>query len=190
MMPNVELSVGYAASKAAENVGKAGLWLGKNSAKAGLATAAAVGTAAGAVGLYAGGKIAQGAINIAGSAFESLFSKGLNPIGGAIGTAGGIASHFVKYNPRHQVYSIARRKYVTRGGNFRLTKLGTGFLAVAELIGGGKQAYADNKVNKMGMVDTQKVTATPDFSPQQYTVQPPDMAGATGDLVFALHANR
>jgi len=45
---------------------------------------------------------------------------------------------------------------------------------------------------RLGKVDTQATTTNPDYQPQEYsrTFAPPDDAGATGDLVFALFKNR
>ena len=90
---------------------------------------------------------------------------------------------------RHD-YNKKKKKFETKGGGLKITKTGYGALGGAALLSNAMEAYDNYIIHHMGAVDPNKVTATPDYNPQEYSIQSPDFAGATRDLVFALHANR
>jgi len=196
-------TVGRFASSNMRGIGSATIWTGKN-----------IGFPLAQKTLYG---IGSATINFAGDFVNSLFSPGRimtysdayrqaglkgvgvnflhgfrNPVLGLATTAKNMYDRFplVERKPEEQVFNKKTRQFETRGGNLKFTKLGMAVLGGAALIANAFQGYDNYMTRRMGQVDANKVTATPDYQPQEYKIQSFDFAGATGDLVFALHANR
>ena len=119
----------------------------------------------------------------AGRAAASFGNSLLNPLQRYTGTARRAASNFADYTPRRQVYDQMKDKMVTKGG-FKLKPLGWGMIGAGAVIGGIRNATEAHDRNRMGQRDGMISRATPTMP--SYA----NHAGATGDLVFALNANR
>ena len=176
-------SAGWSAAKATgKAAGKAGWWFGKKLGK----------------GAYHAGKVAAGAAFTAGKFGAKagvtggvLAAKGLEkPVGTAAHGAGKLLGNMVKYNPERRVFNETTGKLMTKGGNFRLTKLGMGVVLGIGLLGGASKGVDTYEADRIGTPSNGITTNTPDYNPVDYQTSIPDDMGATGDLVFALHANR
>jgi hypothetical protein len=182
--------------KAIGGIASGGIWVGgkllKGGAKLAYGSAAFSGKAmigtAGFVGKHAG----RASISLGKSFWNSFHEEsGLkNPVGALAKTTYKGLSKMAKFTPSHTVYNDTKKAFETKGPSLKLTKLGLGTMVGLSAIGGVSKAYDSYMTKRAGTIDTQKTTATPDYNPAQYTVQHPDYAGATGDLVFALNANR
>lgn len=165
----------------------------------GLAGAAAYGVGAGIV--KNSDKILQGTVTsgkwigqslwrgISGPGFDESTRMGywgnkiLNPVARHATAVGNIAKHFAEYEPKRQVYDPKRERLVTKGG-FKLKPLGWGVIGLGAAIGGARSAMDTSDRIRMGQVDPYITRPTPQLP--SYA----NNAGATGDLVFALNANR
>ena len=173
---------------------KAGWWLGKKTAGAawgvtkmadrvGMVGASRLGT----VGLKASSYLGGAAIN---SAMSTNPIK--NPLGVMAKGAYKLGGKMVKYTPGEHVYDEASKKIVKQAPSLKLTKFGAAVLMGGSILGSAMSAMNKFETDRMGKVDTEVTTSTPDARPQEYGVSSPpiDHAGATGDLVFALFKNR
>lgn len=168
--------------------------VGKATAFVGYGAAVGVGMASMTAGKLAGkGALAAGA-HIGSSTLASLNHS--NPFRNPIGAAGkamykGMSS-LVKYEPAKKVYNSSSKVLEDKGARLKMTKKGLGLIFGASVLGGMSSEYNSYVSKQMGTTDTAMTTATPNYQPQEYakTVSPIDHAGATGDLVFALNANR
>ncbi len=177
-------------------IGTAGLGAAKLVGSAANSAAIGVGNVAiGASRLFGGAAVGT-AKAVGRSVWNSLdYTDGIrNPIvatGKNIGRASKfLGDHFVDYEKGKTVYNKATGEFETKGPNMNLTKLGKGVAFGLPAIASLGEAYRSYINSRVGSIDTKKVTATPDYNPVQYQVEHPDFAGATGDLVFALHRNR
>lgn len=145
---------------------------------------AAYGAVAGAVDPKAVGNLATGVLKGAGKGAGALgigASKSALRLGNAaLSVAGGI----LKYEPEKVFFDEDKRKIVNKRGRLRLSKAGVakaGLLAAPllapSLIDKGINEVMDMRAGQ----NTGVVRATPSYL---------DNAGATGDLVFAMHQNR
>ena len=193
--------------------GLAGASLGGNTAgansKEGVAIGAGIGLAAGgavsAVAgsmVYAPAKTASvivgaakgvgkasiiGAEAIGGAAWSGAKTayRSAGPIAGAGNVLGGAAVG--KYG---STMAGIGKKLVTedlRESNIlkhKATKLGAGLIVGASVIGGMRGAFDELNAKRMGQMDTKTQRATPQVPAYDQN------AGATGDLVFAMNANR
>lgn len=107
-----------------------------------------------------------------------------NPVGKLLAGAKKAARALVDYQEGGYVNNLSKGKLEYRAPRLRLTGKGKVAVAAAALIGIGRDAMNENQKVHMGAADTAVTTATPDYKLRNYT------AGATGDLVFALHNNR
>lgn len=198
-------AVGDAAGVVAKGVGKVGVAVG------GAAAGLAIGTAkvAGQIGLGVGkaaltgvgpvpgiprmlgsAAIQTGKFMLTGYKIPHTNLKIESPIKATAKLAGKIGKNMVTYEPGHMEYNRYLGKLEKKGPSLHLSKFGAGVLgglAAFQGIRGGMNAYMGSR---MGTVDTKTTSLTPDYAPQEYKIQHPDFAGATGDLVFALDANR
>lgn len=110
-------------------------------------------------------------------------NKILNPVARHVTAIDGMAKHFVKHTPRREVFDPKKNRMVTKGG-FRLGWLGWTTLGLGAAIGGTKQTAQAIDNARIGQRDPYITRATPRLP--SYA----NNAGATGDLVFALNANR
>lgn len=193
--------------------GLAGASLGGNTAGAnsqeGIAIGAGIGLAAGgAVSALAGG-IAYAPAKTVGAAMSVAKGIGKASIGGAEAIGGaawktGAATYKAAgkmSGPANVLGGTAIGKYgstmaglgkklVTedlRESNIlkhKATKLGAGLIIGASVIGGMSGAFDELNTKRMGQMDTMIHKATPQTPAYQQN------AGATGDLVFAMNANR
>lgn len=107
----------------------------------------------------------------------------LDPVNRYTGIAGGIMRNFADYEPRREMFDERKGKMVKKGG-FKIKPLGWGVIGAGALIGTAKETYSAVTNIRMGERDPYITRATPRIP--SYV----DNAGATGDLVFALNANR
>ena len=180
--------LGYA-WKGAKSLGIGTAKLGADIALGGLGLvgSAAIGAAKG--GLFIGRHVGLPLIkNVA----QSVISRNgaMNPIGSGVKLAGKFAGKLIKREPVRTVYNEETKKLETRGGGLKFTKLGMGLIAGGALVKSATGVYDAYMNSRISQMDPYKTSLTPDYRPQEYHVQHPDMAGATGDLVFAMHANR
>lgn len=132
---------------------------------------------------------------IAGPGFNEATKLGywgnkiLNPVARHLTAIDGMSKHFVKYTPKREVYKPRKifknkpGKMVTKSG-FKLGWLGWMTLGAGAVMGGTRQAAQTADSIRMGQRDPYITRATPRVP--SYA----NNAGATGDLVFALNANR
>ena len=94
---------------------------------------------------------------------------------------------FVKIEHTTHKYNEAKGKMITHRGGIKLTStavgVGGGILGINNLI----DNFSDLS-ERVGTVDPDRKTATPSFTPPSYDMTA--QSGASGDLVFALNANR
>lgn len=180
---------GDAIGSAARGIGAVGMSVGKLGVAVTVGTAGLVGRAAIGLGVPAvkyAGKAALGTADFlvrGGGPFKS-------PLLGAIKGVGKLGKSMVTYEGSHLQYNRYLGKLEKKGPSLKVSKFGGGVLAGlagAQAVRGGFNAYMGSR---MGTVDTKTTSITPDYSPQEYRIQHPDFAGATGDLVFALDANK
>lgn len=183
-----------AEKKVAAGMASAGLWLGKKAVSGtwGLAKWAAP-TALHGVSLI--GSAGYSTSKILGrAAYTSLSSSNpiLNPVGTAIKGMYKFGQKMVDYSPGERVYNTTRKKVVNKAPSMKLSRFGAGVILGASVLSGASAAYDKFMTQRLGTVDTQATTSSPDYTPQEYTRQftPVDDGGATGDLVFALFKNR
>lgn len=107
----------------------------------------------------------------------------LNPTARYAGTINKMAENFVSYTPKREVYSPRKGRMVTEGG-FKMKPLGWGVLGIGAAIGSARDVNQTMEAGRRGQVDPYITRATPSLP--SYA----NNAGASGDLVFALNANR
>lgn len=191
------LGIGTAAGDAigfgAKAVGKVGMAVGKAGFAIGSAGAAATVWAGGQAGKHLGLPVLKGLGKVA-LGTPGFLINGAGPLGspikGAAKYGSSLAKNMVKYEGSHLKYNKYLGELQREGPSLKMTKFGYGViggLAGVQFLRGAYGAYMGSR---MGTVDTKTTSLTPDFSPQEYRAQHPDFAGATGDLVFALSANR
>lgn len=195
-IPHINNGIGYrigsafskAVGTAAKYTAKGSFWLGKNGAKAGIATSGAIGT--GAIKLAQGiGSLGINTATFLGkSTYLSLHQNDWrNPIGKAAKGVYKLSSSLIDYTPGHTVYDEARKKLSYKAPQFKLSNKGKVALALTGLAMIAQDTSTNSARESLGTMDPKVRTATPDYQPREYSV---DFGGATGDLVFALHNNR
>lgn len=100
-----------------------------------------------------------------------------------------LADLFVRYEPTKAVKSVDKYgKTITKmeGGGIRVNKKGIAFLGAIGATGNAMSATDDYMQEKMGTAAPERYTQTPNMQPPSYAMN----GGATGDLVFALNAQR
>lgn len=174
---------------------RAGLWVAKKAAK-GVLTAGKYG---GKIGLSAASVLGTGtmkAANYAGRAtLASLNSNNpvKNPVSTLLKATSKIGSAMVDYKPAERVYNKTKGKVIRKAPRMKLSKFGMGVVLAGSVLSGAVATLGQFQKDRLGTIDSKAVTTTPDSSPQEYgkhMVTPPDIGGATGDLVFALFKNR
>ena len=185
----VSSMTGDAIGLAAKGVGKVGAFIGTATAGLALGTAGLVGKAAFAA--------VPPAVKFAGNAAwgtAGFLAKGYGPLGSPIKAAaeivGKVGKNMVTYEGSHMQYNRYLGKLEKKGPSLHISKFGAGVLGGLAAVQGARSGMNAYMESRMGTVDTKTTSLTPDYSPQEYRVQHPDFAGATGDLAFALHANR
>ena len=172
-------TVGSAAFGATEFIGKNVLMPGlSTTAKGSYHTARTVGE----VGLDAAQRVGHWALG--------MDRKGLKNWGSAVQEIG---TSVVNRRPEYQSYNKRTGQIEMKGGGLKFTKLGLGLALAGGVIGNLRGKYTEEKAKKMGEMTTKARSNTPDYQPVDYQTSVPkrfDNAGATGDLVFALHRLR
>ena len=141
---------------------------------AGLAAGKILGTAA---------KTAIGGPGFTGGAMAQAGNLILNPVQRHARAFSNVADSLFKYTPKREIFDAASGKMKTTGG-LKITPWGWGLLGAGAAVHSARGALAEADRIRMGTVDPYITRATP--RPPSYY----DNAGATGDLVFALNANR
>lgn len=94
---------------------------------------------------------------------------------------------FVKIKHTTHEYNEAKGKMITHEGGIKLTPtavgVGGGILGINNLIDNSSDLS-----ERVGTIDPDRKTATPSYTPPTYDMTA--QSGASGDLVFALNANR
>ena len=168
----------------AKGAARAAWWTGKQAAKVGLAGSSMLGSGA----MKASSTVGKWALS-------SLMSDNplKNPVGVVTKAAYRLGGAMVDYRPAERVYNETKKKVITKAPSLKLTKFGGAVVLGGSLLSGASAAWNKFETRQLGQVDTKATTSTPDYTPQEYTktfAPPPDDAGATGDLVFALFKNR
>ena len=175
-----------------KGIGKAVLWgaketvIGTGSAILGLGKIglkAAIGTAG--VGLDATKTVAKGAVksttyNNGSKNFLGMFAKDVNDIG----------KKLFKYELPTKKFNPLTGELEEKLGGIAPTKLGLGVIGGIMAVGAANDYQSAYRESRIGQIDPKTRTATPDYTPREYTTGPVNNGGATGDLVFALHNNR
>lgn len=143
-------------------------------------------------------RLGVGTANVARALVNPYQFSGNNPLGrfanaalNPLGTIGKITGNVIKNSVERapSSYSFKNGEFIKKGGGIRMTNLGRGIIGagvVAGAIGGIRDALVESR---MGALDPNVVTSTSMYMPDPKPAQTSD-AGATGDLVFALHGNR
>lgn len=193
--------------------GMAGASLGGNTAGAnsreGAAIGAGIGLAAGGTVSALAGAMAYAPAKTASAAYSAAKGVGKASIAGAEAFGGAVWSAAeAAYDSAGAVAGAGNvlvgaalgkygstmagigRKLVTedlRESNIlkhKATKFGAGLIVGASVIGGMRGALSELSTRRMGQMDTRTHRATPQIPAYEQN------AGATGDLVFAMNANR
>ena len=142
---------------------------------------AAIKTAKGAV--KAGRYMAEDALAGANSK-----NRGINVLSNTAELGYRLAGKFGTYTRDVHTLDSAGNVKIKSGG-LKATKLEAGVLLGAGALGGMHDVVGTYMDDRVGPIDPNKVTATPKIEKEEYH-RGVDNAGATGDLVFALHNNR
>jgi len=169
----------------------------KGAYQVGKATAGGIGTVA-----YYGGKaalkgtatvaggVAKGTAAIVKDAYAARNEEGArNAVGQFVHMGKAMVKGMGDWEKAKDVYNPLTGQLKHTDAHFKLGTFGKVALfgpALAAGVVGGAQKYEDNRV---GPVDSNVVTATPNYAPAK-TPSYANNCGATGDLVFALHNNR
>ena len=173
----------------------AGLWAAKKTAKLGWGAT----KLAGKVGLTGASLLGTGSVKAASGigrvAVGSIMSKNplKNPVGVLAKTAYKIGDAMVDYRGAETVYNTTKKKLIHKAPSLKLSKIGAGVILGGSLLSGAMSSYNKFMQSRLGTIDAKATTTNPDYTPQEYSrtmAPPPDDAGATGDLVFALFKNR
>lgn len=196
---NETLGVGTAVGDAMTAIGRGGVTVGTTLASAGWS----LGTKVAGIGYDVASATVPKALRYTGEATRSIASfmiKGYenkelglrlgSPLKVAAKAIGKVGKNMVEYKGSHLEYNRYLGKLEKKGPSMNVTKFGLGVLTGLSAIQGARGAVNAYMGSRMGTVDTRTTSLTPDYSPQEYKIQHPDFAGATGDLVFALDANR
>lgn len=141
------------------------------------------------------GKVVQAGANLAvesgaaQAAAGGIATAGYSAGKGIWGLAGKLADWFVRYEPAKVVKDVDKYgKTITKmeGGGIRVNKKGIAFLGAIGATGNAMSATDDYMQEKMGTAAPERYTQTPNMQPPSYAMN----GGATGDLVFALNAQR
>lgn len=203
--------VGEAAKKAGKKVGSAAWGLGKKAAKGGARFAAGVGSASAKFTAGLGEETIKGATFGAGFAWGAMhpeyedtsglhgaekFKADMRNTTRRMGDpktpfkmAGKFFSSLVDYEPGRQVWNKTTGKLEQKLPNMKLTGRGWALALAGGAIASVMSGSQEMEKRSMGRVDATVTTATPDYQPKQYDTHL-DYGGASGDLVFALWANR
>lgn len=154
---------------------------------AGLATAAGYGVVRnldkiGAAAFSAG----RGAAWLGKGMYESLNSpsKIINPLGSAANKSVSLFKNLIDYKPSKKAWNKKTGEIETTNSKMSLSKWGYGLVFAGGIAQGAGKAINTFDSSRMGTMDGYVTNATPRVPSYQ------DNAGATGDLVFALNANR
>lgn len=123
----------------------------------------------------------------AGSAFaESLTSTNrfVNPLGSVANGIAKASNKLVKYAPAKEAWNVEKGILERKEGSLKLSNWGKTFVGVSAIATGASNALNTFEQSRMGTQDDYVTTSTP------ITPSYKDNAGASGDLVFALNANR
>jgi len=189
-------------SAAGSAIGSLALGMGKVAGKAiaevGVGTADLAGNALIGSAKAAGKGAVKTADFVGEGVLQSLNSpRGIyNPVGTIAGLSKSAADAIIKgplkmgryEREKHHINRFTGKTEIDPGG-LKLTPLGMGVLLGSGALAGAMSAEHQYRSNRIGPVDPQTRTATPSMAPQEYR-RGIDDAGATGDLVFALHQNR
>jgi hypothetical protein len=118
-----------------------------------------------------------------GRFFSEAGNRLLNPVARHATTLNRAAENFVKIEPKRQVYDPKRDRMISKGG-IKLKPLGWATIIGGGVIGATRSIAEAADSSRIGTRDTNITTATP--RQPSYA----NDAGASGDLVFALNANR
>lgn len=139
-------------------------------------------------GIYGAGKSAgigmtQGA--------AAMLNTPMSPLSRYGGVAGRIMDNFATYTPSYMDYNKATGK-LSRKGGLKLTGLGKGIIGAGAAVQGIRGGYEALERSRMGQMMPEVRTARPSVMQQggQQMGHSMNHAGATGDLVFAMNANR
>ncbi len=141
------------------------------------------------------GKVVQAGANLAveseaaQAAAGGIATAGYSAGKGIWGVGGKLADMFIRYEPAKVVKDVDKYgKTITKmeGGGIRVNKKGIAFLGAIGATGNAMSATDDYMQEKMGTAAPERYTQTPNMQPPSYSMN----GGATGDLVFALNAQR
>ena len=118
-----------------------------------------------------------------GRFFSEAGNRLLNPVARHATALNKVAENFVSIEPKRQVYDPKRDRMISKGG-VKLKPLGWATIIGGGAIGAVRSAAEAADNSRIGTKDPYITTATPRQS--SYA----NNAGASGDLVFALNANR
>lgn len=141
-------------------------WLGKGALRASNFT-----------GPFAGGNAASRFANTVSSNF-------MNPVGSIANKFAKASKGLITHTPRAQSWNAEKGIMESKGGGMKLSTWGKAAVAGVGLYSGVMKAMDTFEQSRMGMMDSFVATNTPQIPSYK------DDAGATGDLVFALNANR
>ncbi len=197
--------------KGAKAVGKGGLWAGKQVGKGAYWMAGKVGQGAYHVAAGIGTFASKAALSAPAVAKNMVLPEyentegltGTKKLGAELRNAGrrmgdikiparagyNFASSLIDYQPGKEVWNETKGVLEKRMPNLRLTGRGKLLAVGAGLIASTMRGSDEQDKRSMGAVDSNTTVATPDFSPKEYDINL-DSGGASGDLVFALWANR
>jgi hypothetical protein len=133
----------------------------------------------------AGFSLGRGMLGLGSGSIEMLNSTSpwKNPIGQIANMTQKAAGKLVKYEPETRVWNATQSAMENKGG-LKLTGWGKAAVGVTAVAAGAWKAKEAFETSRMGQVDPYITIATPRIPSYQ------EDAGASGDLVFALNANR
>ena len=154
--------LGTAGMASVEGIGRAGIFIGKTAGNA----------------VWKSLNQTNGSRNIAGAAVKGLWNAG---------------GKLVRFERGRKIWNPVKGEVEKTAGGLRLTGFGKAALTGSVLSGAVFDASRNTMNERMGAIDDSRVySAAPSvIADTGYgTSAPIDYAGATGDLVFALNANR
>lgn len=186
----------------------AGAWYGSvSNTSPSTAQGAAIGAAAGTAALPLAGLAVAGGYHVAnniGKIGEAAFAAGrgakwlgggfaeslsstnrfVNPLGSIANGVKKASNSLVRRAPVKDVWNAEKGIMESKGGNLKLSNWGKSLVSVTAVATGAFKAKEAFEQSRMGVQDNYITTSTPRIPSYK------DDGGATGDLVFALNANR
>lgn len=170
--------------KAGKSIGSAGYGMA-----AGLGKAIESGAVTGGKAVIGAGTVGVKTAKFIGKSGGALGMGVDKSMGGVLG--GGVSFNSTLHGMGRAIKGFSEKmvKETATGNGIKLSGMGKAAVLTGALYGGTRDEVVNSQERQMGM-NTGVTRATPTMMPMQQAPHSMNHAGATGDLVFAMHKNR